>query len=88
MPQETQNEEMKESMKFYIPPVDFEGYPIKADCLEVLKRAIFKLATVFERLSLFTGDAGANELESGQIVEEIKHNNTNLVSDLMESYLV
>ena len=46
-----------ESTKFYNPPKDFEGYPIKADCLEVLKRAIFKLATVFERMNLFTGGA-------------------------------
>ena len=45
------------STKFFDPPKDFEGYPIKADCLEVLKRAIFKLATVFERLNLFTGGA-------------------------------
>ena len=52
------NFDPKELTKFYDPPVDYEGLPIKADCLEVLKRAIFKLASIFERLNLFTGGEG------------------------------
>ena len=53
------DEAFKESTKFFKPLFDSEGVPVKADCLEALKRAIFKLASVFERVNLFKGRYGA-----------------------------
>ena len=41
-------------MKFFTPPLDSQGMPIKTACIDVLKRAIFKLACTFERVNLFT----------------------------------
>ena len=39
--------------EFYKPPLDQQGIPVKAAVLDVFKRAIFKIAVVFERVNLF-----------------------------------
>ena len=43
-------------IKFFSPPLDSQDIPIKAACLDVFKRAVFKLACIFERVRLFTDE--------------------------------
>ena len=40
--------------QLFRPPLDSRGFPILSACIEMAKRCIFKLAAVFERVSLFT----------------------------------
>ena len=40
-------------IKFFSPPLDSRGRTVKAVCLDVFKRTIFKIATALERIHLF-----------------------------------
>ena len=47
--------------------------PVKAACLDVFKRAIFKLASIFERVNLFTnGKVRARSVTLEVIKSEVK----------------
>lgn len=41
-------------IQFFSPPLDSFGSPVLTACIEVMKKAIFKLAVIFERVNLFT----------------------------------
>ena len=44
----------RNTSKFFKPELDAQGLPVKEACIDVFKRAIFKLAAVFERVHVFT----------------------------------
>ena len=59
--------------KFFSPSLDSDDMPVKADCVAVLKRAIFKLASTFERINHFTsGVVRARSVNLDVIKSDVK----------------